>query len=288
VHDDTALSADRPLVPRSNFLRGGVNFQEAGAGPLVVLVHSSMAGARQWSALTRDLEGHFLVRAVNLFGYDGTPAWSEPRSPSLDDFADLVAQAVPDATSEVHLVGHSLGGAIAMQAAARQLRGRVRSLVLFEPSLFYLLDHYGCQESFQEISMLATYTRRCIWGATPEAAAERFIDYWCGPGTWAASSADRRSWFAGSIELLPHEWTAVLTGKTTLQEWNAALPRHTLVMSSTKTSRPARELVGILLRSQPKWAFASICDSGHMAPLTHPQVVNPIIGRFLHERATAM
>jgi hypothetical protein len=36
-----------------------VDFIEAGAGPLVVLVHSSMAGARQWSSLIRDLERLF-------------------------------------------------------------------------------------------------------------------------------------------------------------------------------------------------------------------------------------
>jgi hypothetical protein len=27
--------------------------------------------------------------------------------------------------------------------------------------------------------------------------------------------------------------------------------------------------------------FASICEAGHMAPVTHPHLVNPIIRRFL-------
>jgi hypothetical protein len=85
------------------------------------------------------------------------------------------------------------------------------------------------------------------------------------------------------MKLLPHEWNALLTGKTTLREWNAALPRRTMLMSSTKTSSPSREVVELLLHSQRQWSFASLSDSGHMAPLTHPQVVNPIIGRFLNE-----
>jgi pimeloyl-ACP methyl ester carboxylesterase len=177
-----------------------VDFMEAGAGSLVVLVHSSMAGARQWSALSHDLQDRYLVRAVNLFGYGNTPAWSETKPPSLDDYAELVASAVPESASNVALIGHSFGGAVAMQAAAHQLRGQVERLVLIEPSPFYLLDIRGHREAFCEISSLAEYTSRCIANRIPEAAAERFIDYWC---TWTASSADRQGVFTVSVSRWP-------------------------------------------------------------------------------------
>jgi pimeloyl-ACP methyl ester carboxylesterase len=260
--------------------RSGVDFMEAGAGPLVVLVHSTMAGARQWSALTHDLEDRFLVRAVNLFGYGGTPAWSGPVTPSLNDFAELVAAAVPSTARAVHLIGHSFGGAVAMQAAARQLRGRVESLVLIEPSLFYLLDWYRRREAFAEISGLATYTKRCVADGAPH-AAERFIDYWCGPGAWAASSPARKIAFARAATLLPNEWNALLTGTTSLDAWAAALPPHTLVMSSVNTVHPSREIVELLLWAQTDWEFASVEDGGHMAPLTHSHLVNPVIRAFI-------
>ena len=263
---------------------GGVDFIEAGAGPLVVLVHSSMSGARQWSALTHDLEDHFLVRAVNLFGYGGTPAWSGPVPPSLDDFAELVAAVVPSTAKSVHLVGHSFGGAVVMQAAACQLRGRVESLVLIEPSLFYLLDRHGRREAFCEISALATYTKRWVVDGSPEAAAERFIDYWGGSGAWAASSPGRKSAFARAITLLPNEWDAVLNGTTAAAEWTAALPGHTLVVSSANATRPSREIVELLLRTRADWEFVPVHDGGHMAPLTHPQLINPVIRAFITDR----
>jgi pimeloyl-ACP methyl ester carboxylesterase len=263
---------------------GGVDFIEAGAGPLVVLVHSSMSGARQWSALTHDLEDHFQVRAVNLFGYGGTPAWSEPVPPSLDDFAELVAAVVPSTAKSVHLVGHSLGGAVVMQAAACQLRGRVESLVLIEPSLFYLLDRHGRREAFCEILALATYTKRWVVDRTPEAAAERFIDYWGGPGAWAVSSPGRKSAFARAATLLPNEWNALLTGTTSLDAWAAALPPHTLVMSSVNTVRPSREIVELLLQTRADWEFVPVHDGGHMAPLTHSQLINPVIRTFITDR----
>jgi pimeloyl-ACP methyl ester carboxylesterase len=99
-----------------------------------------MSGARQWTALIGDLEDRFLIRAINLFGYGRTPAWSKSQPPSLDDFAELVVNAVPSTAGKVHLVGHSFGGAVAARAAACRLRERVASLVLLEPSMFFLLD----------------------------------------------------------------------------------------------------------------------------------------------------
>jgi len=258
-----------------------VDFIEAGAGPLVVLVHLSMAGAHQWSALSSDLTHRYQVRAINLFGYGRTPAWSEAESPSLDDYAGLVAHAVPDAANDIRLVGHSFGAAVAMRAAAHQLDGRVKDLVIIEPSLFYLLDSHDHQEAFGEISALEKYTRRCLVNGAAEAAAERFVDYWCGHGTWAASSPARQSSLARSVSLLPNEWNAVIEGTTTPAEWAPALRQHTLVMSSAKTTRPSRELVDVLLDACPDWEFAMTWDGGHMAPLTHPQLINPIIRGFL-------
>src|SRR5438270_9818617 len=107
MYDTATLSRQSARASMSDGCADRVDFIEAGAGPLVVLVHSSMSGARQWSALTRDLEDHFLVRAVNLFGYGGTPAWSGAEPPSLDDFAALIALTVPSTASNVSLVGHS-------------------------------------------------------------------------------------------------------------------------------------------------------------------------------------
>ena len=115
------------------------DFLEAGSsGPAVMLVHSSVSGARQWRRLIDDLKDRFRVRAVNLFGYGKTPPWPAERTQSLDDQARLVESALPAEADEVYLVGHSFGGSVAMKAAAR-MAGRVTKLVLLETNPFYLL-----------------------------------------------------------------------------------------------------------------------------------------------------
>jgi pimeloyl-ACP methyl ester carboxylesterase len=262
----------------------GLHCLEAGSGPLVVLVHSSMAGARQWSSLIGELKGDALVRAVNLFGYGATPAWSKSRAASLDDFAALVAGAVPATASGVHLVGHSLGGAIAMHAAAHQLRGRVASLTLIEPSLFFLLAQCGSVDAYCEIATVLDYAMGCVREGLLAAAAECFIDYWQGVGSWAATPEPRRLGFARMASLMPPEAAALLHSDTDAERWIATLPRDTLLISSLDTTRPSAALIAALGTLRPDWACMRVGEGGHMAPVTHPQLVNPLVRAFIAER----
>src|SRR4029453_5659546 len=115
------LEGERPMTTAASI---NVDFVEAGsAGPVVMLVHSSVSGARQWRRLMEDLKNRFRARAVNLFGYDKTPPGSAAATQSLGDHARLGEAVLPGNASEICLVGHSFGGSVAMKAAAR-LAGR--------------------------------------------------------------------------------------------------------------------------------------------------------------------
>ena len=276
--DAASAGCDDIIAPRD-----APDFIETGAGPLAVLVHSSLSGARQWSALAGELEDGFRVRAINVFGYGWTPAWSKSRPPSLDDYADLVAAAIPRGAKRVHLVGHSMGGAVAMCAAARQLRGKVASLVLIEPSVFFLLCLSARHKAHAEIAAVLQRIRQLVAAGKRESAARCFIDYWSGTGTWTATPPERQAAFARMTELvLPWEANALLQSPHGLSsDWIAELPEDTLLMCSDDTPRPSREIVQLLAQARPDWALARIADAGHMAPLTHPELVNRTIKAFM-------
>jgi pimeloyl-ACP methyl ester carboxylesterase len=137
-----------------------VDFIKAGSGPLVVLVHSSVSGARQWRRLIDDLKADYHVRAVNLFGYGKTAPWSSAAPQSLDDQARLVEAALPANAAAISLVGHSFGGSVAMKVAAR-LPGRIARLALLEPNPFYLLRQAGHEDAFAE-AMALRNARFCV------------------------------------------------------------------------------------------------------------------------------
>jgi pimeloyl-ACP methyl ester carboxylesterase len=98
---ENCLTAFLEREPRvSKMTTTPVDVLEAGSGPLVMLVHSSVSGARQWRGLMDDLKSHFQVRAVNLFGYGKTPPWPAETRQSLTDQARLVEAALPAGADE--------------------------------------------------------------------------------------------------------------------------------------------------------------------------------------------
>ena len=248
-----------------------------------MLVHSSVSGARQWRRLMDDLKTDFHVRAVNLFGYGKTPPWSIEAPQSLEDQARLVETALPANADGVCLVGHSFGGSVAMKLAAA-LSGRVTKLVLLETNPFYLLRQAGRADAFAEAMELRDRVKK--FGALGEwvTAAEQFADYWAGLGSWRNMSAERRNAFAEALKPNYFEWDAVMDETTPVEQWARRLPRSTLLVSDPNTVFPIREITAILRRSCPMWTFKEIVGGGHMAPLTQPDVINPLVSSFLRSR----
>src|SRR5919107_3023619 len=106
----------------------GVRFHRAGAGPLVVLLHGIAGTADTWAPVADALAARHTVIAPDLLGHGES---AKPRGDySLGAYAsgvrDLVAALGHDRAT---VVGHSLGGGIAMQFAY-QFPERVERLVL--------------------------------------------------------------------------------------------------------------------------------------------------------------
>ncbi|MGQ0560995.1 MAG: alpha/beta fold hydrolase [Gemmatimonadota bacterium] len=98
----------------------------AGSGPPVILLHGLAGSSRWWRYVMPALADHFTTYAPDLVGFGrsrGMPA-------TLDETAALVAEWLEACGLErAHLIGHSMGGQIAIHLAARH-SARVDRLVL--------------------------------------------------------------------------------------------------------------------------------------------------------------
>lgn len=258
---------------------------DAGSGPPAILVHSSGTGNWQWRRLIEDLAGCRRVLAPNLYGYGKTPAWPEDRTQSLDDQAALVEAVAARTRGPLAIIGHSMGGAIAMKAALR-LADRVAALVLIEPNPFYLLADHGRIDAYLEIDALHRLTKARGGAKGWAHAGATFADYWGGAGSWDAMPEQRRAAFLASFRNTFHEWDSVMRELTPVGAY-VPLARRTLLMVARGTNRPIREIGDILQEHLPGLTVAQIAEGDHMAPLKNPAAVNPRVIAFLDRRLPA-
>lgn len=259
------------------------HFREEGTGPPVVCLHSSASSSGQWRTLTDRLTDKFRVITADLYGYGKSSAWPEDHALYLDDQIALLEPAFDAAGETFHLVGHSLGGAIALKTALRY-PGRVRSLTVFEPVLFSaLVADDPASPAAREILAVRDDTIRLVDLGDLDASAERFVDYWSGHGAWAATPEARRSAIAAAMRVVRPEWHSVFSEPTTLAAF-AALDVPTLLLTGEKSRLSTRVIARLLADVLPHGQVEEISGVGHMAPVTHPDEVNPVIERFLNDR----
>lgn len=256
-----------------------IDYKDDGHGQPVILVHSSVSANRQWRALTETLKDRYRVLAINLFGYGKTTPWPGDSPQSLYAQAQLILALCEELGSPVHLVGHSFGGSVALKAAML-LGPRVGNLILLEPNSFFLLKQGGRTQAYLESRGLRDHVT--CFGSLGDwlKVARHFANYWLGEGSWSAMPENRRAAFAESLLPNFHEWDAVMEEQTTIEEWKT-LTAKTLVVSDKATRLPIREIVDILAQACPHWSFRYVTDGGHMAPLTRPDLINPIVREFL-------
>jgi pimeloyl-ACP methyl ester carboxylesterase len=274
VPEHEITSACPPPSPEMN-----IGSRIEGHGTAVVLLHSSMASKSQWRALMEGMRGTHRLIAIDLHGY-GDSAMPECRGRfALADEVRLVqtklAQVLQPEES-FHLVGHSFGGGVALRLA-HAAPERIRSLSLYEPTAFHLLDRGD--PALEEIRSVARAVEAGMRDGRATGATERFIDYWNGAGAYAALPASRQALFVSLLPKVPLDFQALLDDPLRAADYSGiAVPA--CLIAGGESPDCTHAIVSILAATLAKRETYEI-DAGHMAPLTHPELVNPIIDSFI-------
>jgi pimeloyl-ACP methyl ester carboxylesterase len=94
-------------------------------------------------------------------------------------------------------------------------------------------------------------------------------------------SPERQARIAAASRHTLHEWDALLGDARALEDWCAALRARTLLVAAPDTWPPLRAIAESLRAARPDWSFAAVPAGGHMAVLTRPDLVNPLVRDFL-------
>ena len=198
---------------------------------------------------------------------------------SLAAVAEAVGRLIDRIGGPVHLVGHSYGGAVALKLAS-QRPADLRSLTVIEPAAFQLLrvrgpaalrrghGHRGGDER----------RRRPAVAAGGDAALHRLLerrrrlvaDQPAAPGSSSSPASTRCAPTSPPSRRRPD-------GPDALARIDCPA-LAVMALDSPAASLRATELVAEAL---PRAVLRLIPDAGHMAPLTDPHVVDPMIAAHL-------
>lgn len=255
-------------------------WRETGAGPAIVCLHSNASVSGQWRALTARLADRYRILAPDSYGAGQSPEWPSDRRITLADELDLIEAVLARAGASFVLIGHSYGAAIALQAALRDPQ-RVRALLLYEPTLFGLIEADGPSPNDADGIRDAVHAASAALDAGDRHDAARcFIDYWLGPGSWDATPDDRKPPIAAAVVNVRRWAHALFTEPTPLSAYGG-LAMPVLYMTGASSTPAAHAVARRLTAVLPKVTAIDFPGLGHMGPVTHPECVNAAIDEFL-------
>lgn len=113
--------------------------QILGQGQPLVLLHGLFGSADNWGSIAKHFSQHYQVISVDLRNHGRSPHSDTQTYPDMAD--DLLAVLDTLGLSQVHLLGHSLGGKVAMQFAT-QYPDRVNKLIVVDMAMRAYPDRY--------------------------------------------------------------------------------------------------------------------------------------------------
>ena len=205
----------------------------------VIALHCSGASGGQWRPLGAALGRGCELLTPEHFGPEVAGRTQLSRFALADEAARSIA-LIDASDGKVHLVGHSYGGGVALQAALAR-PDRIASLTLYEPAAFHLLDDLGADGAagFIEIAAIARQVRCGIDAGDNAGAAAAFVDYWNGAGMWAKLSSQVRKDLTRWAPKAPLEFAALMHEATALQDL-AGLDLPILVLRGELAPTPTR------------------------------------------------
>jgi pimeloyl-ACP methyl ester carboxylesterase len=260
------------------------HMRQAGSGPGVVCLHANASSSSQWRELSDLLSGSHRVVAPDCYGSGKSPRMPSGRMLTLSDEVVFLEPAFASAGTPCAIAAHSYGAAVALVAAVAQPH-RVRALALYEPTLFALVDaSHPPPNDADGIRNTAATAQAALEAGDLDSAAECFIDFWAGSGTWKSIPAARKPAITSSIINVPH-WAHALFKEPTPLEAFRALDIPILYMLGARSPESSRAVARLLIPELPRVQVLKFDALGHMGPVTHPEPVNEAIASFLREHA---
>jgi esterase len=150
---------------------------EYGSGPLLAILHGLFGSGRNWASIAQRLAVHHRVIALDLRNHGASP-WAETM-----DYAEMAedvrASLEARGYTRFALLGHSMGGKVAMMLALQHSEAVERLIVADIAPVPYPVRHLGEVEAMRRLDLSGIARRSqadaALAGAAPDSAERGFL-----------------------------------------------------------------------------------------------------------------
>ena len=245
-----------------------------------LLIHCSLAHSGAWKGVVSHLTPSHECRAFDMPGHGRSAAW-DGQGVYQDTVCAQIRGMIADWEAPVDLIGHSFGATAALRVAAVSPE-LVRRLVLVEPVFFTAAYNEDPEFRARYLSRDNPVNAAFEIGDY-EAAARAFLKDWGGGQPWEAMSTEQQVGFAEQMKLVQAVFVTNNGDPDGLLADGlvARLAAPSLLIDGAESPEASHRIVMALHRLIPESRVEAVAGAGHMVPITHADVVGPMVAEFL-------
>ncbi len=249
-------------------------------GAPVVALHSSASNSTQWRNLLTALCDRHETFAFDLPGY-GDKSDPESTTSEMSDVALGIVGEIELMGEPVHLVGHSYGGSVAVKISLMR-PDLVKSLTLYEPAIFHLLDNDtpSDQMLLAGLRSIETSLRQESAAGRPDLGMKAFVEFWNSHGTWEGLSDKLQNALALAAPVVLADFNRCFGEDWTIEALSS-LTMPVQVLMGMDSPSIAQRTATLVFESVQAAELVMLPGLGHMAPIHACEWVNPRISQHI-------
>jgi pimeloyl-ACP methyl ester carboxylesterase len=254
-----------------------VDCVESGTGPAVLFLPGSYSTTAAWRQLQRHLGPGYRLVTTSLNGYGGTTDTRTLQNCGIEHEVQVVRELVHHIGHPVHLVGHSFGGTVAL-AAALSRTVDIASLSLFEANPLPLIHEHAGGKLYDETLRMSQAFEAAVTAGEQDAPA-RVIDFWGGPGVFAAMPDTVKAYCRETAAVNVLDWRTV-TSEVTARDC-AALDIPVLLVRGSEANPAMVAITDTLRDCLPHVSYFAVEGAGHFLITSHAPRCAELLSAFL-------
>ena len=133
--------------------------QYGSSGPNLIVIHGLFGNADNWHSIAQNLAEHFTVHCIDLPNHGKSESMSAASYPNMAEA--VLNWAKENQIESFYLLGHSMGGKVAMQMAANAEVGQIEKLIVVDIApVDYQASHTRILAGLQAISQSQPASRK--------------------------------------------------------------------------------------------------------------------------------